>query len=243
MKNTNKWLLIKAFYFLEKMIIKNSLVGSSSFFDNSWFPWIPFIEENIPVMKEEMERVLTRINDLPNFQDISIEQQYVTRGEAKWKIFPFIAYGVNMAELETDCPKTTQLLQHIPGIKTAMYSILLPNFHVPIHRGPYRGVLRLHIPLKLPTNPKDCKIEVGNEVRCWEENKCLIFDDGLLHQVWNNSEEIRVVIFIDFLRPLRFPWHRINQHVVKLISKTNFIQRAADKSRKWHQERWRQNEN
>ena len=229
---------IKALFFIEKILLKHSLIGDSPFFANDLFNWVPYIEKNIPILKKEMLRVLARIDDLPNFQDISIEQSHLTREINKWKIFPFFAYGIRQPELERQCPETMRILEEIPGIKTAMYSILLPGMHIPAHRGPYRGLLRLHIPLKLPSNYQNCKIEVGKEIRYWEENKCLIFDDGFIHQVWNDTDDIRVVIFVDFLRPLSPIWQKINSLVVKSYAKAKFMRRTIKNTKEWYIKKW-----
>ena len=222
---------------LENQFLKHSQVGSTPFFENSLFPWVSILEQNIVIMQQEMSVILARLNDLPNFQDISLEQK-ILHSDFKWKVFPFFAYGVHNQDLEDECPNTMSIIKKIPGIKTAMYSILLPHIHIPAHRGPYRGLLRLHIPLKIPANYQNCKIEVNNQIRCWEGNKCLIFDDGFIHQVWNNTEEIRVVLFIDFLRPLGFPWHQVNNLVIKCFSNTSFIQESSKNADKWYKEKW-----
>ena len=48
------------------------------------------------------------------------------------------------------CPLTTQLVESIPGMKTAFFSIMLPGKYIPEHRGPYKGLLRYQLALKVP---------------------------------------------------------------------------------------------
>jgi beta-hydroxylase len=48
---------------------------------------------------------------------------------------------------------------------------------------------------------------IGNEFRHWSEGQALIFDDTFNHEVWNDTDGYRVVLFVDFARPLRQPWH------------------------------------
>lgn len=45
-----------------------------------------------------------------------------------------------------------------------------------------------------------CGIRIGDQVRAWEEGKCLVFDDAYDHEVWNGTEEERVLLLVDF-------WH------------------------------------
>ena len=48
------------------------------------------------------------------------------------------------------CPETVRVLKSIPGMKSAMFSILAPRKHIPEHRGMYKGVLRYHLGLIVP---------------------------------------------------------------------------------------------
>ena len=41
---------------------------------------------------------------------------------------------------------------------------------------------------------------MGDDVRRWEEGKCIVFDDTLAHEVWNRTDEERLVVVVD-LRP------------------------------------------
>ena len=46
---------------------------------------------------------------------------------------------------------------------------------------------------------------MGEDIRHWEEGKSMIFDDTFNHEVWNDTDETRVVLFVDVLRPLPSP--------------------------------------
>jgi aspartyl/asparaginyl beta-hydroxylase (cupin superfamily) len=43
-------------------------------------------------------------------------------------------------------------------------------------------------------------MRVGNEIRSWEEGKCLIFDDTVEHEVWHRGVSPRAVLLVDFAR-------------------------------------------
>ena len=68
----------------------------------------------------------------------------------------------------------------------------------------YKGVLRYHLGLIVPGSEGSCRIRVGNDVRCWKEGKSLIFDDSHPHEVWNDCDSYRVVLFVDFVTAGRF---------------------------------------
>src|SRR5207244_6495383 len=112
--------------------------------------------------------------DLPNVQDITADAAAISR-DAGWKIFLFIAYGIRSRRNIDMCPQTWRIVQRIPGLKTAMFSILEPGKRLPPHRGPYNGVLRLHLGLVVPEARERLAIRVGPAERRWHEGRVLIF--------------------------------------------------------------------
>ncbi|WP_197530127.1 aspartyl/asparaginyl beta-hydroxylase domain-containing protein [Gloeobacter violaceus] len=97
-----------------------------------------------------------------------------------------------------------------------MFSILDANAHIPPHHGPYKGVLRYHLGLIVPVEDERCAVRVDNEVRSWKEGKSLIFDDSFEHEVWNRDPRRRVVLFVDFPRPLPPVLSVINQGILAM---------------------------
>lgn len=215
--------------------IKRTKDGNNTFFPASKFPWVKQLENNWRVIREELEPLLGEREAIPNFHDIE-EQQYDLTHDDKWKTFFLYGYGLRYDKNCARCPNTVRLLlQSIPGMKTAMFSILEGKKHIPPHRGPYKGVLRLHLALVVPKPREACRIRVGKDVAIWEEGKCLILDDTFEHEAWNDSEDVRVVLFVDFLRPLMFPLSLLNRLVVWLISKTPHMQKAYQNLEKWEE--------
>ena len=103
---------------------------------------------------------------------------------------------------ESNCakaPKTTELLKQIPGITTAMFSILGPQKHIPPHNGFYKGVYRYHLGLIIPKEG-ECYIVNGGQRYDWKEGEDVLFDDTFKHAVWNKTDETRVVLFCDVFR-------------------------------------------
>ena len=217
---------------VERWIGRRSLVGDATFFPLERFPWVKHVEDNWTVIREELERVLEDHAALPNFQEISKDQVGITDDD-RWKTFFLYGYGFK-AKLTTEmCPGTAALMEQIPGMKTAMFSILSPRKHILDHRGPYKGVLRYHLGLIVPREAEACRIRVGDDVRHWEEGKSLIFDDTFNHEVWNDTDETRVVLFVDVLRPLPAPESTINKLIVKAIGLSPFVLDAKRNQEAW----------
>jgi aspartyl/asparaginyl beta-hydroxylase (cupin superfamily) len=217
---------------VERFIGKRSLVGDATFFPLERFPWVKQIEENWEVIREELEAVLEDREALPNFQDISKDQIEITDDD-NWKTYFLYGYGF-AAELGVEtCPRTAALMREIPGMTTAMFSILSPHKHILDHRGPYKGVLRYHLGLVVPDDAEACRIRVGEEFRHWEAGHSMIFDDTFNHEVWNDTDETRVVLFVDVLRPLPEPESTINRLIVKAIGYSPFVLDAKRNQEAW----------
>lgn len=223
----------KILWTFEKLIPKYSLIGNTAFFEADQFSWVSELEQNWQLIHQELEEVLKAKDQLPNFQDISPDQGYSTTQDNLWKTYFFYGYGIKVDKNCQRCPETTRIIENIPGMKTAFFSILFPGKHIPEHRGPYKGVIRCLFGLKIPEPREKCRIRVGTETRTWETGKCMIFDDSFPHEAWNETEKIRVVLFLDIMRPLRFPMSMINELFLKLITISPFVQDGYANQRKW----------
>jgi ornithine lipid ester-linked acyl 2-hydroxylase len=217
---------------IDRYFGRSSLVGDTDFFDLTDFPWTQRVEARWPAIRAEVESVLHDHEHLPNFQDISTDQLQITQDD-RWKTFFFYGYGFQVdAHLER-CPETARALAEIPGCTTAMFSILSPHKRIPPHGGPYKGVLRYHLALKVPESADACGIKVASATRNWEEGKSLVFDDVWEHSAWNDTDGTRVVLFVDFIRPMRVPASWLNAIILKAIKYSPFIQDAKARHLKW----------
>jgi ornithine lipid ester-linked acyl 2-hydroxylase len=204
--------------------------GDKTFFDADSFPWVPAVEAEWKTVREELLTIMARRDKIPNFQDISEAQKVLTQGD-QWKTFWFYVYGEKAEENCARCPQTVRVLNLIPDMKSAMFSILAPRKHIPEHRGMYKGILRYHLGLIVPGPDGSCKIRVGNDVGYWKEGKSLIFDDSHPHEVWNDCDSYRVVLFVDVVRPLPFPFSLVNRLIIWAISRTSSITEPVERVR------------
>jgi aspartyl/asparaginyl beta-hydroxylase (cupin superfamily) len=203
----------------EWLISKNS--PNNPFFDANSFPWVKTLENSYPQIKKELYSLLQSNTSIPAFSQLSEEQKRIVPDD-KWKTFIFCVYGKYIAKNCRLCPTTSSAIRNIPGIRGAMFSILEPRTHISRHRGPYKGVLRCHLAIMVPQNEKLCAIQVDQETRFWEEGKTLVFDDSFEHEAWNNSDEVRVVLFVDFERALPIWLVPINKFMLWLLGVSPF---------------------
>jgi beta-hydroxylase len=221
--------------------VVNRVVGAQSvlpvqpFYEPAQFPWIAELEANWATIRAELDAVLEHHQALPNFQDISTDQANLTDDD-RWKTYFFYGYGFRSDANCARCPATTRLVEAVPGMQTAMFSILSPHKRIPPHDGPYRGVIRYHLGLRVPADRDVVGIRVGNQVGHWQEGKSLVFDDTFEHEVWNDSDEMRVVLFLDFVRPLHEPMRTLNRWMIAAIGRSPFIEDAKRRHRDWERE-------
>lgn len=115
-----------------------------------------------------------------------------------WRVFGLYAIGQQIPAACALCPNTTRALQQIPGLSMAGFSRLAPRTHVKSHVGWAASVYRLHLALVVPSG---CRLRVATDTRAWHAGRCLVFDDTVEHEAWNDSEWPRGVLLLDFLRP------------------------------------------
>ena len=226
----------KILWKFEELIPKFSLIGNTEFFEPEHYPqfnWTKDLESNWQVMRSELDEILKHSHELPNLHDISTDQGNIVSKDELWKTYFLYAYGWKFGPNCQRCPETTRLIEKIPGMKTAFFSIMLPGKHIPEHRGPYKGVIRYLFALKVPEPREKCRIRVDKETRHWEEGKGLMFDDSFRHEAWNETDGIRVVLFIDIVRPMRFPLSLINNIFLQLIAWSPFVREGNKNQKQW----------
>ncbi|MEJ2377722.1 MAG: aspartyl/asparaginyl beta-hydroxylase domain-containing protein [Pseudolabrys sp.] len=217
---------------VERLNVRCSMVGNPPVYDKAVFPWVAEIERAYPEIRAELERVLTRKEELPGFHELSSDVASISTDRG-WKTYLLCGYGFRSEANIAACPHTFAACRKIPGLVTAMFSILEPGKHLSPHRGPYNGVLRLHLGLIVP-EPRDALgIRVEYRLYRWREGAAVVFDDAYEHEAWNLTPHTRVVLFVDFVKPLRQPARLLNWLLLHLAPFTPFIREGLDNQKAW----------
>lgn len=211
---------------------RQSQVGDPPVFETAQFPFLQELERNWRVIRAELDEVLKDRDALPPFQMISPDQKKIAKAD-RWKTFILYGFRYKSERNCARCPETVRLLERIPNLHTAMFSILSPGYHIPAHRGVTKGLVRTHLALKVPRDRENCMIRIDDRICHWEEGKCLVFDDTFDHEVWNNTDEERVVLLFDFERPLRLPGRIVNRIFLHGIRWTAYVQDARRNQAAW----------
>jgi ornithine lipid ester-linked acyl 2-hydroxylase len=154
---------------------------------------------------------------------VSPDQHKISKG-TNWRTFVLFGFGDRLEKNCAQAPLTTKLLSEVPNIQIAMFSILSPGFHIRAHRGVSKGIVRAHLGLIIPKDAEKCRIRVDNAIKVWRPGEIFVFDDTYEHEVWNDTDEERVILLFDFDRPMRFWGRVVNNLFIRLMKMTAFYQ-------------------
>ena len=180
-----------------------SLVPDTPVVSNEHFDFLDAFTDNWETMRDEVRAILKHREDIPAFQEISPDQYRISQGK-NWRTFVLYGFGKKMERNAEQAPVTTRVLEQVPNLQTAWFSILAPGYHIPAHTGVTKGILRSHLGLIIPKDQEKCRIRVGDEICVWRPGEIFVFDDTYEHEVWNDTDEERVILLFDFDRPMRW---------------------------------------
>jgi beta-hydroxylase len=219
---------------LDRYFARESLVPNEPVLDSGLFPWTGEFECNWEAVRAELTALLKHRDELPFFQDISPDQMCISPDD-KWRAFFLCGFGYRSELNCKRCPNTAALLEKVPGLETAFFSILAPGKIIPSHQGITKSLIRGHLGLVVPPAPEACFMDVG-DVRCtWEEGRLLLFDDSYPHGVTNQTNHERVVLLFDFPRPLTLPARLLRRALFAGFRLTPYVRDAWRNERRWEQ--------
>jgi aspartyl/asparaginyl beta-hydroxylase (cupin superfamily) len=189
-------------------------------------PELRILEEHFPLIQKEADYLLTQRESIPTYKALD---PYVTAGEkspGKWQVFMLKAWKTDFKKRQSLCPETSRLLKYIPSVFQAFFSIMDPFKYIPPHQGMYKGYLRYHLGVKIPTFPRRPHLIVEGETLYWEEGKGFLFDDYLTHEAFNDTSKPRVVLIVDILRPRPLIPDLVNRCILSGFLKPFFFKRV-----------------
>ena len=206
------------------------------------YPGLKELEDNYEVVRDECLALLEHKSTLTDVQNLGAGYTNGGIHTADWKAFMFKS-GEFLDENCLRAPKTAALLRNIPNMDTAFFSIVDPHQYITPHWGYYKGFLRYHLGVLIPNNNDDHKcwlrvnddpwdnkhldeslIEKG-EKYYWKNGEGIVFDDNFLHDAKNESDQVRVVLWLDMRRKMPIYADLFNRFVIWLVMRDSSIEK------------------
>lgn len=220
--------------FLNRILVPYSKVGNAPLSRSELFPWIADLATKVPLIRAEADAIMRHHKAIPPFRDFAPGHERIV-GEDDWRSFFFWGYGYPVPENLARCPETAAAVAQIPGLVSAIYSVLPPGAHIRRHKGVNKSIMTMHMGLRVPRDAENCWIEAGDMRSTWQEGKAFVLDDTYPHEVWNKTDETRVILLVQFRRPMRWPGSLIGRGIIWVMRHTSFVQRARRNLKYWEE--------
>ena len=165
------------------------------FFKPEEFEWVSKIEDNFSIIQNEVLQFVQNNSLSPYFN------KGLTNKGNSWKTDGILHWGIFDKKYYVQLAETWNVVKDLPGIVSLSVSLLKPQTVIKEHRGDTNAIIRIHLPIKIPEGIPACSFTVNNETRAWNEGKVLLFNDAQLHSAQNMSNENRILLIIDLIRP------------------------------------------
>ena len=202
-----------------------------------WYPGLSrrswYDASEFPVAQELESRFAEIKAEAMNVKPSSFFEEAEDIGRTgSWQVCMFYEQGRRNDVVSDQCPATTAVLERHDSVRRSAgliyLSKLAPRTHVVAHQARGNMRLRCHLALSIPQG--DCAIRVADEVRHWQEGRCMIFDDSFEHEVWNRTDETRLVLLVDLWHPDFTETERTALDAINWIS----MDRARSMMGVWH---------
>ncbi|GAB5467082.1 MAG: lipid A hydroxylase LpxO [Rhodospirillales bacterium] len=178
-----------------------SAVPNRPYLDPSAFDGLRRLDADWEAIRDEGRKIFSEV--LPEPLHPKYDLAFYSFMKNGWNRFYLKWYGDMMPSALEHCPHTVKLLQSMPEIRGAMFTLLPPGGKLPLHRDPYAGSLRYHLGLVTP-NDDACRILVDGEPYSWRDGQSVLFDETYIHTAENKTDTARIILFADVKRPLTF---------------------------------------
>ncbi len=169
-----------------------------------FFPHASSFHSRWEDLRAEADQVAVNLLKVPRFHELLPSQASISANDDRdWRMFVLQAYGVPVVRNLARCPVLAQLLADHPEVLSASFSFLAPGKHIPEHHGPFRGIVRFHLGLRVPPDAAGLPGTIlridGTDHRIGDGDT-LLWDDTYRHEVWNRTDELRVALLLDVRR-------------------------------------------
>src|ERR1700761_2814435 len=210
------------------------------------YPELAALARNHAVIRAECEALVHGQVRIPGMEELT---SYTSGGihQIAWKSFMFKS-GEFIEENCALAPRTADLLRGLPGVYTAFFSVLEPHQHIKAHWGYWKGFVRYHLGVIIPNDNADqkCWIRINPDAQqaggdksqieqgekyFWRNGQAVLFDDTFLHEAANESDQVRVVLFLDVARKMPWPLRLLNRMFLGIAHQTDAVKQVRENAK------------
>jgi beta-hydroxylase len=228
--------------FLEPRIITSTLNGAvrltqerkpvySEMEMHQIYPEAAAFQANHSKIKQEFLNYMKMVKgQIPLVTEVDRGQK-ILNNDAGWKVVLLRGFNKDVDANIAHFPTIANIIRNSQNTVSCFFSVVEAHKQILPHTGYYGGVLRYHLGVIVPKDINNCFIEVAGNKLTWKEGGGIMFDDLYRHFVKNNTDEDRVVLFVDVLRPMKSKLlTKANNKLLKFVSKSKRILNAAKKA-------------
>ena len=163
---------------------------------------LPFVNKGVYKLEDlppAHQREVRRLIEAARGENL-VEKLQAVAQDQKRSMFFFKWYGKDVKTV-VDVPAFHESYRYV---KTIGVSVFNKKASTSAHFGPVRAMLRVLYNVNDMAD-ESAYIKVGDVAHYWKRDKLFIFDDTLLHQSFNESDQVRYCLFVDIVRPSRIP--------------------------------------
>ena len=191
--------------------------GLPNFYPTEWFPELNILKENWMPIRDEIlayEKERGAITGMDSYSPAAVSGN-------DWSTMNLMSYGVLFHNNRKKFPLLASITDQIASCTTVTISVLSPHTEIKPHYGDTNGVIRVHLGLIVPDPYPTIAMQVGEEVRGWEEGELLLFTIVQRHSVWSRSDKRRYLLIIDFVPKVLA--HKQQEICTKTLGSQTFI--------------------
>lgn len=164
------------------------------FSDLTGVDWFEKLKKELPAIKEKTLALL-------NSNTLEIKEKHLEeKTDGNLAVTGFMFWKSRFDHMIVKGQDLFNHFKDIPGVVTVGINMMHPHTHLKPHYGDSDAIYRIHIPIDIPAQLPECGITVDGITKPWLENELLVFCDAYLHEAWNRTDKMRIIIILDVMR-------------------------------------------
>ncbi len=194
--------------------------GQEPGFIDQEFDWTKDFKQNFLSIKYELSEYLKIAEPEAYFNTSMVNK------ENYWKTISLKWWGIEFSKRQQYFPTTSKLLAKYPQLISLSFNQLEPKGEIKPHCGDTNAIYRCHMGIEVPEGLPSTGFRVEEEWREWKEGEWLVFMDAYKHESINQSDQKRIILVVDFLRP---EYLSRKPRVTSTVLTSLFLQKRSEK--------------